>query len=349
LAALVAAEAVRSAGLDRQAVRSAALIFAASKPPLDLAERDGREATCSAGSQADSSWADNLAGGERYRTLGAQAILTLQRPVLAISDDLGLTGPILSPIAACSTGLHTIVRAAQWLQDGCGSIAIAGAVESSLNVLYAAAFLRMGVLATCAAEARTACKPFDLRREGFVLGEGAGALVLETADSARRRGARPLAILAGYALGSDPAGVAEPDPAGLPVARVIGRSLRAAGISAAEVGYVNAHGTGTVLNDPAEAAAIGKVFGSPGPPAGSVKGAIGHTLGASGVLEAALMLKVLASRVAPPTANLRDPDPACRLNHVVGEPRALPAEAAYVLCLSAGFGGHVAAVLLKRP
>jgi 3-oxoacyl-[acyl-carrier-protein] synthase II len=276
-------------------------------------------------------------------------MLTPQRGAVLVAEALTAEGPVLSSATACSTGLHSIVRAVQWIFDGCGPIAVAGAVDSSLNPLFAASFLRMRVLAIAHEDASRGCRPFDRERAGFVMGEGAGALVLETAEHARARGGRPLAVIAGYSIGADPTGLAELDPAGKPMASTIRRCLVKAGVQPDQVACIKAHGTATFLNDEAEAAAIASVFGDQPPPVISLKGYLGHTIGASGAIETAIVAKSIATGVVPGCANLMWPDPACGPNHPLQPTRICDGSARHVLCLSAGFGGHLAAVLIRKP
>lgn len=274
---------------------------------------------------------------------------TPQRSAVVLSQSLGCQGPILSGVSACSTGLHCIIRAVQWLQEGDGQIAIAGAVESGLNPLFSACFARMGVLADNCQDAAIACRPFDKDRSGFVIGEGAAALVLETPDHARQRGVRPIAVITSYARGADPTGLADMDPQGRPLAGVIGRCMAMADIEPRQVACIKAHGTATRANDVAESAAICSVFANTCPPVISLKGHLGHCLGASGAVEAALCSCAIANGRIPVTANLTCPDPECRVNHPRRPLAVFEDGAEHMLCLSAGFGGHLAAVLLRRP
>ncbi len=344
MALQVARQAVASAGLDPPQLAPAAVVFGSSKPAIG-------------------SWFVRAVMG-RPRADGAPRVtgpmdgpqgpptwdmLTPQRAAVLVAGAVRAHGAVLSSVAACSTGLHSLVRAVQWLRDGCGPVAITGSVESSLNPLFAASFLQMRVLAAQWDDPRTACRPFDRNRSGFIIGEGAAALVLETPEHARARGAKPLAVIEGYALGSDPTGLAELDPAGRPLASTIRRCLGSAGVRPDQVACVKAHGTATVQNDPAETAAIAAILGYHSPPVISLKGYLGHTLGASGAIETAICVKSLECGMIPGNANLQDPDPACGPN-LPNTPTALPSAGGTdrVLCLSAGFGGHLAAVLIRR-
>ncbi len=341
MALAVAHQAVATARLTREQLAPAAVAFGSSKPSIGSwflqavlghkpAEGSPKVVLPNPGSFESPTW----------------DMLTPQRAAVLVADALAVQGPILSSVAACSTGLHTFIRAVQWLRDGDGPIAITGSVESSLNPLFASAFLQMRVLAVDHAEAAHGCRPFDRQRCGFVIGEGAAALVLETAEHARARGAWPLAIVAGYRMGADPTGLAELDALGRPLASAIRRCLANAGVGPDEVACIKAHGTATVQNDVAEAAAIASVFPQL-PPVVSFKGYLGHTLGASGAIEMALCTQAVQCGMMPGNANLTSPDPACGGNHPTN-PVAIPqGPASHVLCLSAGFGGHLAAVLVR--
>lgn len=344
LALHVARRAACDASLSEQERTAAAVVFGSSKPSLGpwfaqaaLEREDPTECH-----------PEDVADLRDYRTSQAWDMLAPQRTAVRIARDLACGGPILSAISACGTGLHSLIRAVQWLADGGGSIAIAGAVESSLNPLFAASFLRMRVLATTG-PARAACRPFDLHRGGFVIGEGAAAFVLETPQHARSRGARPLAVIAGYACGADPTGLADMDPAGRPMAAVIRRCLAATRIDRGCVGAIKAHGTATPQNDAAESAAIRTVFETSCPPVVSLKGHLGHCLGASGAIETAIGCRAIAAGVLPATANLATPDPACDIRHARVSQRAFGDDSPYLLCLSAGFGGHLGALVLGKP
>ncbi|HZJ73014.1 MAG TPA: beta-ketoacyl synthase N-terminal-like domain-containing protein, partial [Planctomycetota bacterium] len=209
-----------------------------------------------------------------------------------------------------------------------------------LTSLYLIGFAALPVLALDnGAEPGASCRPFDRRRRGFALADGAGALVLETLDSARRRGAVPLAEVSGFGVSQDGFDLNRPLPDGSAAEACMRLAVEEAGIEPQDVGAVNAHATGTVLGDLAEAAA--RV------PVSSVKGALGHAMAAAGALEAIAAVLTCRHGVVPPTTNLADPDADCALDHVVGAPRA--ADARRVLTVSFGMGGQNAALLLERP
>jgi 3-oxoacyl-[acyl-carrier-protein] synthase II len=336
----VAREALASARLVPEHLAEASVVFCSSKPAM--------------GSWSPGAARDRQLGGQEdrkpgcsYRTSLALDVLAPHRTAALIADALGTGGPILSSVAACSTGLHGLIRAVQWLRDGGGSLAVTGAVESCLNPFFAAGFRQMRVLAVGRDDPATACRPFDRKRSGFVIGEGAGALILEAARHARARNAPPVAVIAGYGLGADPTGLTELDPEGVPMASTIRRCLSTAAVRPNQIAWIKAHGTGTVQNDESEAAAIACVFGRHPPPVVSLKSHLGHTLGASGAIETALVARSIEAGVIPGCANLTWPDPACGPNHPVAPVPIVRGSVKHVLCLSAGFGGHLAALLVR--
>ncbi|MBX6312018.1 MAG: beta-ketoacyl-[acyl-carrier-protein] synthase family protein [Isosphaeraceae bacterium] len=268
-----------------------------------------------------------------------------------VATAYGLLGPCLAPIAACATGLVAALQGADLIRRGACDLALVGAVDASLEPLWLAAFRQMRVLAPLGwgDDPTRAVRPWDRRRSGFLVGEGAAVLVLEHEDHARSRGALPYAELAGGALGSDAHHLIDlnADPSGL--AHVLHRALSAAGLSAAEIDHVNVHGTATRPNDPLECRALRLALG---PHAERVscsanKAQIGHLLGAAGAAELALTCLALRDGFVPPTLNLTDPDPACNLDGtpLVGRSREIRA----ALKVSIGFGGHLAAAVLRRP
>jgi 3-oxoacyl-[acyl-carrier-protein] synthase II len=226
---------------------------------------------------------------------------------------------------------------------------LAGGTEAPICLLGLGGFSAMRALATSFNdEPERASRPFDARREGFVIAEGAGVLVLEELEHARRRGARVYAELAGYGANCDAYHMTQPAPEGAGAAECMGLALADAGMQPGEVGYVNAHGTGTPFNDAAETLAIRRVFGAyaDGLAVSSTKSMTGHTLGAAGTIEAAYTVLALARGVLPPTINLEEPDPACDLDYVPN--RARPARVHAALSNSFGFGGTNATVVFRR-
>ncbi|GGU65440.1 3-oxoacyl-ACP synthase [Streptomyces albospinus] len=283
---------------------------------------------------------------------GADLVSPLTLPVylpnmvagqLAIA--LHARGPSLQVSTACASGATAIGLAAQLLHSHSCDIAIAGGTEAVVTRLCASAFANMGVLSRRRDDPAAAGRPFDVDRDGFVLGEGAGILVLERAEDARTRGVRGHATLVGYGTATDAHHPVAPDPAATAFTQAIRQALGQAQAAPRDVDHVNAHGTGTPLNDQAEARALTALLG-PRASVTSTKGVTGHLLGAAGAVEAALTVLTVAHRTAPPTANLHHPDPGIDVDFVTGRPRRQPIELA--LSTSMGFGGHNA-VLAFRP
>ncbi len=259
-----------------------------------------------------------------------------------LKQRFGFCGPTLSFSSACSTGLGSLAGAAELLQGSQCDAVLAGSTESSLHPLIYAAFNNMGVLSRKAEGA----SPFDVTRDGFLMGEGAGVLVLEREDSARLRKAPLLARLSGWALGADAGDDLEIESSGSSIKGVINRALRNAGLKPSDIGYINAHGTGTRLNDQVESRALFQVFGDSKSWVSSTKGATGHLLGAAGSVEAVLSAMVLNQEELPDTRNLGHPDPGCQVRHV--EKGGVKQKVNHVMSLSYGFGGQLGAVIFSK-
>ncbi|MFJ2863637.1 beta-ketoacyl-[acyl-carrier-protein] synthase family protein [Kitasatospora sp. NPDC087314] len=257
--------------------------------------------------------------------------------------DLGIRGPGLVVSTACASGTTALALGADLIRAGTCDLVLAGGTDSPRTPMTAVAFDRLGALSRRRHDPAGASRPFDADRDGFVLGEGAGVLVLERAEHARARGARPRAYLAGHGAAGDAHHFTAPHPGGDGLARAVRAALTDAGLAPHEIGHVNAHGTGTLLNDPAEAAALRQVFHRP-PPVTANKSVIGHTMGAAGAIEAAVTVLTLQHRLIPPTANLDRLDDAIDLDVVAKAPRPLAVPAA--LSVSSGFGGQNAALVL---
>ncbi|HSW47369.1 MAG TPA: beta-ketoacyl-[acyl-carrier-protein] synthase family protein [Phycisphaerae bacterium] len=266
----------------------------------------------------------------------------------AVADRYGITGGVHATVGACATGTLAILQAARWIEDGDADIVLAGSSDASIMLLWFAAFERMGVLAPAHPTLGPgfACRPFDQTRQGFVIGEGAAVLVLESAESAHRRGACPLARIAGYAAGSDPAGLAQPTPDAEPVAAVIRKALDRARIGPAQLAAVFAHGTGTPTNDLVETTALRHALGQyvTRIPIVSAKGAIGHLLGGAGSVETALAVLATRERNCPGTVTLLEPDSAFADLCLPRQSFKLGPGA--ILKVSMGFGGHLGAIVL---
>jgi 3-oxoacyl-[acyl-carrier-protein] synthase II len=257
-----------------------------------------------------------------------------------IAMRLGLRGPGFCVSSACATGAHALGEAKRMLERGEADVVVAGGAESALCGTSQAAFARMG-----ATSREGISRPFDARRDGFVMGEGAGVLVLERAEHAAARGARVHGLLSGYGASNDAFHITQPDAEGRGAAAAMRAALADAGAQPADVGHVNAHGTSTPFNDRIEVAALREVFAGDPPPTTSTKSAIGHLLGAAGAVEAVAALGALERRVLPPTLNFSEPDPECEIDCVPDGPRGAPGLRA-VLSNSFGFGGQNASLVL---
>ncbi|MGG2461274.1 beta-ketoacyl-[acyl-carrier-protein] synthase family protein [Streptomyces sp. RGM 3693] len=260
---------------------------------------------------------------------------------------LGARGPVLHTATACASGAAAVALAALLLSAGACDIAVAGGADAMVTPLCATAFARMGALSRRHHTPAHASRPFDADRDGFVLAEGAGVLVLERAADAAARRAPVQARLAGYGISADAHHPVVPDPEGRGLRLATQEALRCAGATPADVAHVNAHGTSTPLNDRSEAATLDRLFGAAPPSVTSAKGVLGHTMGAAGAIEAALTALTVKHQLVPPTANFhhRDPDSPA-LDLVTGRPR--PQTVRLALSNSLGFGGHTT-VLAFRP
>ncbi len=260
----------------------------------------------------------------------------------------GLQGPCYGVVSACAAGAHAIGDAARMIACGDADAVVTGGAEAALTPLSRACF---GALDATSSSGIS--RPFDARRDGFVMGEGAGVLVLEDGAAARARGARILGTVRGYGATCDAHHLTAPDPDGAGAARAITAALRDAGLTAAGIDYVNAHGTSTPLNDRAETMALKTALGADAHriPTSSLKSSIGHLLGAAGAVEAIATLLALGDRVAPPTLGYEQPDEGLDLDYVPGRARPLAARdddlPAVALSSSFGFGGHNAVLVLE--
>jgi 3-oxoacyl-[acyl-carrier-protein] synthase II len=261
-----------------------------------------------------------------------------------IGMQFGWTGPNLCVATACAAGAHAIGEAARLIRDGSADVVIAGGSEASIRPIAMAAFHRMGAMSARQDEPERASRPFDVDRDGFVMGEGAAFVVLERLDQAVGRQAKIWGEVSGYGRNADAYHVTAPSPGGAGAAACMQAALADACLEPAAIGHVNAHGTSTPLNDAAEAEAIVKVFGGDAPPVTSIKGVTGHLIGAAGAAEAVAALLSLNHGLIPPTANHERTDPAIDLDVVAGSPRSVASRP--VLSTSFGFGGHNAALVL---
>jgi len=265
-----------------------------------------------------------------------------------ISIAMGARGPNFSIASACASGAHAIGEAYETIRRGDAVAMLAGASESAITPLALAAFCAVRAVSTASVPPDQASRPFDRNRDGFVMGEGAGIVVLEELEAARRRGARILAEVIGYAGTADASHITAPDPVGAGAAEAMRRALVKAHVTPADVSYINAHGTATQLGDVAETLAIKDVFQEAAyrVPISSTKSMLGHLLGAAGSVEAVICVKAIQEGVAPPTTNLVDPDPQCDLDYIPEGARELNIDV--VLSNSFGFGGHNASLVLRH-
>jgi 3-oxoacyl-[acyl-carrier-protein] synthase II len=261
----------------------------------------------------------------------------------------GARGPNYATTSACASGAHALGEAMRLVRDGVQDVMIAGGAEAPVTLLGVGGFAAMRALATSFnAAPERASRPFDKGREGFVVSEGAAILVLETAEHAAARGARPLAEFVGYASNCDAYHMTQPSPEGEGAAACMAAALADADVAPERVDYVNAHGTSTPYNDEAETIALKRVFGAHARrlAISSTKSMTGHLLGASGAVEAAATVLAIAHAVIPPTINLEDPDPACDLDYVPHVARPQPVGIA--ISNSFGFGGTNATLVVRR-
>lgn len=263
-----------------------------------------------------------------------------------ISMEWGLQGHNLCTVTACSASAHAIGTAFDAIRLGRADAMVTGGSEAAVTPVGIAGFAAMKALSTRNDEPERASRPFDLERDGFVLGEAAATLVLEEREFALQRGAPVLAELVGYGATSDAYHITQPHPTGDGAVRAMLAAIEDAGLTPADIGYVNAHGTSTPPNDRVETLALKRVFGEHVPLVSSTKSMTGHTLGAAGALESVFCIMAILGSVAPPTINLDHPDPDCDLDYVPHRARA--AEIRYALTNSLGFGGHNASLLFGR-
>jgi 3-oxoacyl-[acyl-carrier-protein] synthase II len=256
-----------------------------------------------------------------------------------------LTGTSPCIANACATGLYTLIYATKDIALGDFDVIIAGGSEAILTEIAASSFANMKALSRRNDEPHRACRPFDKDRDGFVIGEGAGVLIMESLDHALARNAKIYAEVTGYTTNTDAYHITAPDPDAKMVKKAIRDSLDMAKVEPKDVDYVNAHGTSTPLNDKAEASAISEVFGDYKVPVSSTKSMIGHLIGAAGAVEAVTCALAMDKQIIPPTTNYETPDPDMDIK-VIAEPT--PAELNIVMNNSFGFGGHNAVMVLKR-
>ncbi|MCC6299112.1 MAG: beta-ketoacyl-ACP synthase II [Anaerolineales bacterium] len=290
---------------------------------------------------------------EVMRERGADRVSPFLIPMM-ISDSaagmlairFGARGPNMSIATACATGNNALGEAAEMIRRGAADAMIAGGAEGALVPLTMAGMNVIGALSTRNDDPQGASRPFDKDRDGFLMGEGAGIMILESLESARARGAEILGEIAGYGTSDDAHHVSAPAENGAGAAISMQLALQDSGLSVNDIQYINAHGTSTVLNDKSETAAIKTVFGETAYsiPVSSTKSMTGHLLGASGAVEAIVSILAIREGVIPPTINYQTPDPVCDLDYVPNQPRK--AALKHVMSNSFGFGGHNATLVL---
>jgi 3-oxoacyl-[acyl-carrier-protein] synthase II len=265
-----------------------------------------------------------------------------------ISVMWGLRGPNCAVATACASASNAIGDAFKLIQHDRADVVVSGGSEAAITPMGLSGFARMSALSTRNDDPQRASRPFDRDRDGFVIAEGAGMVVLEEYEFARRRGAPIFAEVLGYGMSADGNHMTAPDPEGRGAAYAMDGALRDAKLNAADIGYINAHGTSTPLGDKAETMAIKKVFNSHSRQVAvsSTKSQLGHLLGASGGVEFVVAAMALQNQTIPPTINMENPDPDCDLDYVPNEPRSKQLE--YVMSNSFGFGGHNACLVLGR-
>ena len=296
-----------------------------------------------------------LEGSEKYLGGGPRRVSPFLIPMMLadsapgqVAITFGLRGPNLAIISACASGSNAIGEGAEVIARGAADVVVVGGTEAAISTVALAGFSRMNAVSTRNDNPTTASRPFDLNRDGFVLGEGCGVLILESMEHARGRGAKIIAELAGYGTTNDAFHISSPAAGGAGAASCMQLALDDAGIKSKQIDYINAHGTSTMLNDSSETAAIKTVFGEGAYdiPVSSTKSMTGHLLGAGGAIEAVICIKAMQAGLIPATINYETPDPACDLEYVPNEARAGALE--YVMSNSFGFGGHNASLIFKN-
>jgi 3-oxoacyl-[acyl-carrier-protein] synthase II len=289
--------------------------------------------------QQSTAW---LEGGDRAVSPLFVPMMMPNAAAALISMRINAQGPGYSVASACSTGAHAIGEGLRLIQRGECDVVVCGGSEAALTAMCLAAFRRMGATSPTGMS-----RPFDARRDGFVMGEGAAVLVLERAEHAAARGAKPLARIAGFASTSDAFHITQPDPEGKGAIKAMRLALQDAGATPADCGWISAHGTGTPYNDRVETLAIKAVFNGSEPPVSSQKSQLGHTLGAAGALEALVTVEAVRRGVLPPTANYEQPDPECDLDVIPAGPREAPG-LKLAISNSMAFGGQNACLAVAK-
>jgi len=332
----------------KEAIADAGIDFAALSPE----ERDRVGVVVNTGGGGIEQIIDGThvhdAKGPRFVSPFAVPALSASMAACQLSMEYGLTGPVMTQVAACATSVIAFQDALRLIRTGECAVVLAGGSEAPILPMAVAALSNMGALSKRNDDPATASRPFDGTRDGFVLGEGAGVVVVESLEHARRRGATPLAEILGAALTADAFHISAPEPTGRGASRAMLGALRNAEVTTDEIDLIVAHGTATPLNDATETRAIKAAFGDQAYRVAitSPKSMIGHLVGAAGVASALAAIGAIRDRVIPPTANLRTPDPECDLDYVPLVAR--PARIDTVMVNGFGFGGQNAVAVFRR-
>ena len=342
----------RAARFSQFAVAAATQAVSASGLAIDDSNRDDIAIVMNTGGGG----VDVIADGEKtYLEKGAARVGPFTVPAYApnmascqVAINLGVRGPTITSVAACAAGIFAFIEAKRMFDLGEIDVAIVGGAEANIIPISVAAMANMRALSTRNDEPEKACRPFDLNRDGFVYGEGAAAMVIETLEHAERRGATIIAELAGGAVTSDAYHITAPDPSGDSSGRAISRALERSGLAPGDIDLVVAHGTGTPLNDAAETTAIKRALGEHAYRVAvtAPKSMVGHQLGAAGAVSGLAAVLALESGVIPPTINLDTPDPDCDLDYVPHTARR--AESRVAIVNGFGFGGQNGVAVFKR-
>ena len=345
-------QARRMSRFSQLAVAAAAQAIADASLPITDANRDDIAVVMNTGGGGigDVSTAQDV-----YRAQGPQRVSPFMVPMLSpsmaacqISIQNGLRGPVITSVAACASGVQALVEAQRLIEHGDVDVVIAGGTESAILPVAFAALANMGALSKRNDDPERASRPFDAGRDGFVFGEAAGALIVESAAHAEKRGAAVIAEVAGGALTGDAFHISAPDPSGYGATKAMERALRDADVDPEQVDYVVAHGTSTPLNDATESKAIRAAFGHHADhlAVSSNKSMIGHTLGAAGAMSALAAVLAIRDGLIPPTINYETADPECDLDYVPNEARHSRVDAAIINGF--GFGGQNAVAVFRR-
>jgi 3-oxoacyl-[acyl-carrier-protein] synthase II len=335
-------------GAGKEAVRDSGIDFAA----MSVEQRDRVGVVLNTGGGGVEEIID---GTHVHDTKGPRFVSPFAVPALSgsmaacmLSMEYGLSGPVITQVAACATSVIAFHDALRLIQTGECDVVVTGGSEAPINPMGVAALANMTALSKRNSEPETASRPFDATRDGFVLGEGAGVVVVESLEHARERGATPIAEVIGGALTADAFHISAPEPSGRGQTRAMTMALKHAGIAPDEVDYIVAHGTATQLNDATETRAIKAAYGEHARKVAisSPKSMVGHLVGAAGIASALAAIGAIRDGVIPPTANLREPDPECDLDYVPLTARKARVETAAINGF--GFGGQNAVAVFRR-